>query len=90
MEIIIALVVIVVVAYFVFFRKADEATPAVEVAPYKVEDPVVTETASQAMVESVAPAKKPRAKKAAPAVKKAAPAKKPVAKKTATRKPTAK
>lgn len=84
MEIIIGLIVLAVVAYFVFKpKKAVEA----EVAPYKVDvAPEVTpvaEQATQAVVESIAPAKparKPRAKK--PAAKKVA-AKKPAAKKPA-------
>lgn len=43
---------------------------AVEVAPYKVEvAPAVAEQAAQAVVESIAPAKKPAAKKT-PAAKK--------------------
>ena len=75
MEIIIALVVIAVVAYFVFFRKSAE--PVAEAVPYKVEEPVVSATPA-------ATAKKPR-------VAKAATAKKPAVKaKTATRKPKAK
>ena len=57
-----------------FGSKTAEATQP-EAAPYKVETPVVAEPApvdeqaSQAMVESVAPAKKPRAKKPAAAKK---------------------
>ena len=74
-----------------FVGKPTEATQP-EAAPYKVETPVVAdpvptpvvEQASQAMVESVAPAKKAPAKKA--------PAKKPVGEKKprAPRKPKSK
>jgi septal ring-binding cell division protein DamX len=90
MELIIGLIVLAVVAYLVFKpKKAVEA----EVAPYKVdaapeaqpEVASVAEQASQAVVESIAPAKparKPRAKKPA--------AKKPAAKKTAAKKPAKK
>lgn len=56
MELIIGLIVIAVVAYFVFFRKKTEV---VEAAPYKVEAPVA---------EAVKPAP---AKKAKTTVKKA-------------------
>jgi len=93
MELIIGLIVLGVVGYFVFFRKPEERVA--EVAPYKVETveapSPVAEQATQAVVESIAPAKKPRAprKPKAEAVKKA-PAKKAPAKKTATRKPKAK
>lgn len=51
-----------------FGMKSAEATQP-EAAPYKIETPApavsdtITETATQAMVESVAPTKKPRAKK---------------------------
>ena len=84
MELIIGLIVLAVVAYFVFKpRKAVEA----EAAPYKIEEAhvasPVAEQASQAVVESIAPAKKPRAKKA-PAAKKVA------AKKTTAKKPAKK
>jgi hypothetical protein len=58
------------------FGITPKEAPVVEV-PYKVETPTVSpvsEQASQAVVESIAPAKKPAAKKApakkAPAVKK--------------------
>lgn len=62
-------------------EKAEATQP--ELAPYKVEvqavaEPApapVVEQASQAMVESVAPAKKPRAKKPAAAKKPKAPRK---------------
>ena len=61
-----------------FFAKKDE--PVVETAPYKIPEPAATtlvaEQASQAVVESIAPAKKPAAKKAT-AAKKAPAAKKP-------------
>ena len=85
MELIIGLIVIglATAIYFSFKKKETK----VETAPYKietVETPTqVAEQASQAVVESIAPAKKPRAKKA-PAAKKVA------AKKTATKKPIAK
>ena len=50
----------------------------VEEAPYKVETPTpVAEKASQAVVESIAPAKKKPAPKKAPAAKKAPAVKKP-------------
>jgi uncharacterized membrane protein YfcA len=86
MELIIGLIVIAVVAYFVFKPKK---TANAEAAPYKVEAAPeaspVAEQASQAVVESIVTAKKPRAKK--PAAKKVAAkkttAKKPAAKKTA-------
>jgi hypothetical protein len=85
MELIIGLIVIGVVGYFVFFRKSEKTE--VEAAPYKIETvqapTPVAEQASQAVVESIAPAKKPRAKKA-PAAKKVA------AKKTPAKKPKAK
>lgn len=53
-----------------FGMKSAEVTQP-EAAPYKIETPVVVEPtpvveqASQVMIESVAPAKKPRAKKSA-------------------------
>ena len=55
-----------------FGSKAEAAT---EVAPYKVEEPApaptpVAEQATQAVVESIAPAKKKPAAKKAPAAKK--------------------
>jgi hypothetical protein len=59
-------------------------TEVVAEVPYKVETPVaptpVSEQATQAVVESIAPAKKPAAKKTA--AKKAPPAKKPRTPKT--------
>jgi hypothetical protein len=77
MELIIGLIVIGVVGYFVFFRKSEKTE--VEAVPYKIETveapSPVAEQASQAVVESIAPA---------PAAKKVA------AKKTATKKPKAK
>jgi hypothetical protein len=83
MEIILGLVVVAVVGYFVFFRKPAEAV--VETAPYKVEEaPAVSpvaEQASEAVVTSIAPAKKPRATKATAAKKVAV--KKPAVKKPA-------
>jgi len=85
MEIILGLVVVAVIAYFVFFRKAAETV--VEAAPYKVEtveaQSTVVEQARQVVAEEAAPAKKPRATKA-PAAKKVA-AKKAPAKKPATK-----
>lgn len=57
-----------------FGMKSAETTQP-EAAPYKIETPApavsnpVIETATQAMVESVTPAKKPRAKKPAAAKK---------------------
>jgi len=63
-----------------FFVKAPEA-PA-PVAEYKVETPVVStvsEQATQAVVESIAPAKKKPAAKKAPAVKKPRAPRKPKA-----------
>jgi hypothetical protein len=60
MEIIIGLVVVAVIAYFVFFRKA-ATVEVVDVVAYKVETPV------EVQPEFPAPVKKPRAKK--PAVK---------------------
>jgi ribosomal protein L12E/L44/L45/RPP1/RPP2 len=90
MELIIGLIVIVVVGYFVFFRNSEKTV--VEAAPYKIETvqapTPVAEQASQAVVESIAPAKKPRATKPATAKKPAA--KKVAAKKTAAKKPKAK
>jgi hypothetical protein len=86
MELLIGAIAILVIAYIVFKpKKAEETThaPVVESAPYKVPEPAATtpiplvaEQASEAMVESVAPAKKK------PAAKKAPAAKKPAAKKT--------
>lgn len=88
MEIIIAIVFVAVVAVVFFSRKPKavvETQP--EAAPYKVEEPVVTEPAptvaeqaSEAMVESIAPAKKPRKPRAPKAE---------VAKTPAVRKPRA-
>jgi hypothetical protein len=83
MELVIGLIVLVVIGVFVF-RPKKEADAVVE-APYKVEEKgfadasPVAEQATQAVVESIAPAKKK------PAAKKA-----PAAKKTAARKPRAK
>jgi hypothetical protein len=65
------------------FGFGPKEAPVVEV-PYKVETPAVSpvaEQASQAVVESIAPAKKPAAKKTA--AKKAPAAKKPRAPKAA-------
>ena len=86
MEIIVGLVVLAIAGYFIFRPKKVEEV--VEAAPYKVETPVA-EQATQAVVESIAPAKKPRAKK--PAAKKAPAAKKTTAAKKprATKKPKA-
>ena len=81
MEIIVGLVVLAIAGYFIFRPKKVEEV--VEAAPYKVETPVA-EQATQAVVESIAPAKKPRAKK--PAAKKA-PAKITAAKKPRAKKP---
>jgi hypothetical protein len=82
MEFIVIGLVVLAGLYIAFRPKKVE----VEVAPYKIEaTPEVTEVAdvaTQAMVESVAPAKKPRAKKATAA-------KKPTVKKATTRKPKA-
>jgi hypothetical protein len=64
-----------------FFGKKEEVTAEV---PYKVEAPVVSTVSNQAVeavVESMAPAKKPAAKKTT--AKKAPPAKKPRAPKAA-------
>jgi len=86
MEFIVIGLVVLAGLYIAFRPKKVE----VEVAPYKIEaTPEVTEVAdvaTQAMVESVTPAKKPRAKKA-PA--KATASKKPTVKKATTRKPKA-
>ena len=58
-----------------FFSKKEEAVEAP--APYKVDTPTpVSEQATQAVVESIAPAKPAKAKKE-PAAKKAPAAKKP-------------
>jgi hypothetical protein len=95
MEIILGLIFVAVVAVVFFSRKPKELVEA-EQAPYKVEEstpavtaePVVTqvaEQASEAMVESIAPVKKPRKPRA---TKPAAVKKAPAAKKT-TRKPKA-
>lgn len=86
MELVIGLIVLVAAGFFIFRPKKVEEV--VEVAPYKVETPVeapsaVAEQATQAVVESIAPAKKPRAKK--PAAAKTT-AKKPAAKKVAAKK----
>lgn len=83
MEILLAIVIVVVGLAVYFNRKPKPTVNPCEDAPYKVETPAeaptpVAEKASEAMVESVAPAKKPRAKK--PAAAKTA--KKPAAKKT--------
>jgi len=85
MEIILGLIFVVLVATIFFSRKPKELVEAEQV-PYKVETPApVAEQATEAMVESVAPAKKPRKPRATtPAATKKAPA----AKKT-TRKPKA-
>jgi hypothetical protein len=58
-----------------FFKSlfGSKAEAAPEVAPYKVEEPAptpVAEQATQAVVESIAPAKKKPAAKKAPAAKK--------------------
>lgn len=72
MEIIIAIAIVVIGSALYFNRKKPETTAEV---PYKVETPVVAEPtpvaeqATQAVVESIAPAKKPRAKKALAAKK---------------------
>ena len=61
MEFIVILLVVLAGLYIAFGRKKAEADP---VAPYKIEvaEPTpVAEQASQAVVESIAPAKKPRA-----------------------------
>ena len=74
-----------------FGGKTEEA-PKTE-APYKVEPPTtVAEKATEAMVESVAPAAWPfpDAQKPAEAPKKKAPAKKTAAKKTTAKKSTTK
>jgi hypothetical protein len=78
MELVIGLIVLVIAGVFIFRPKKEaEAAP---VAEYKVETPTpVAEQATQAVVESIVPAKKK------PAAKKA-----PAAKKTAARKPKAK
>lgn len=75
MEIIIGLVVVAGALYFIF-RKKEETAAFAETpkAPYKVEAPAaapsVAEQATQAVVESIAPAKEKPAKKAkAPAAK---------------------
>ena len=97
MEIIVALLLIGVVGYFVFFRKKEEAVA--EVAPYKVETPVqepeVVKVVEEAPVVTVevaepvvapvveeAPAKKPR-KPRTPKAEAKAPAKKAAPKKAA-------
>jgi hypothetical protein len=92
MEIIIAIIVVLAVTVWFYSRKPKELVEA-EQAPYKMDAAPVAQAeinsvgdqASQAMVESTAPAKKPRA----PRKPKAETAKKPAAKKT-TRKPKAK
>jgi len=95
MEIIIGIIFVIIVA-LVFFSRKPKVAEVAEPVPYKVEtvEPTptpVVEEASQAMVESIAPAKKPRAprKPKAEAAKKA-PSKTAPAKKTTTRKPKAK
>jgi hypothetical protein len=89
MEIILGIIFVVIVALIFFSRKPKELVQAeqAEVAPYKVEEtpaPAV-EPATQVMVESIAPAKKPRKPRTPKAE---TTAKKPAAKKT-TRKPKA-
>jgi hypothetical protein len=81
MEIIIALVVAAVVAYFIFKPRKQEEVVAE--APYKVEEPVKVEAQITDAVTQAAPVKKPRAKKAT--ASKATAAKKPRAKKTTTK-----
>jgi hypothetical protein len=88
MEIIIGIIIVVGIAVVLINRKPKSTVTVVESAPYKVDVPSVAEEATKAVVESIAPAKKPRATKA-PAAKKVA-AKKVAAKKTATKKPKAK
>jgi hypothetical protein len=66
---------------FGFGSKVEASAPVVEV-PYKVETPAptpVAEQATQAVVESIAPAKKKPAAKKAPAAKKPRAPKKPKA-----------
>lgn len=91
MEIILGLVAVLVVVYFVFFRKAEETT-VVEAVPYKVETDeaklAVVEQARQVVAEEVAPVKKPRAKKAP--VAKTTTVKKTAVIKPVARKPKAK
>jgi hypothetical protein len=63
-----------------FFTKKEET--AVETAPYKVDalaPTPVAEQATQAVVESIAPAKKPAKAKKAPAAKKPRASRKPKA-----------
>jgi hypothetical protein len=92
MEIIIGIIFVLIVATVFFSRKPKELVEA-EKAPYKMDAAPVAQAeinsvgdqATQAMVESAAPAKKPR-KPRAPKVEGV---KKPAAKKTA-RKPKAK
>lgn len=86
MEIIIALIVAGVAAYFIFRPKKTEEVVAP--APYKVEAPKVEEAPAPVVVETVVEAKPAKAKKA-PA-KKTTAAKKTTSKATATKKPRAK
>ena len=92
MEIIIAIIAVLAIAIVLYSRKPKELVEAeqAEAVPYKVETPAVSpvaEQASQAVVESIAPAKKPRA----PRKTATTTAKKPAAKKTtAAKKPKAK
>ena len=94
MEIILVIAVVVIGVAVFYSRKPKDLVEA-EQAPYKVEAAPtaqaeinsVADQATQAVVESIAPAKKPRA----PRKPKAETVKKPAAKKTtATRKPKAK
>jgi hypothetical protein len=98
MEIIIAIIVVLAGAIWFYSRKPKDLVEAeqAEVAPYKVETveapapSPVAEKATQAVVESIAPAKKPRAPRKPKAETAKPAAKKVAAKKTAGRKPKAK
>jgi hypothetical protein len=91
MEIIIAIIVVLAGAIWFYSRKPKDLIEAeqAEVAPYKVDAPVVTTPVAEPVVTlevETAPAKKPRA----PRKTATTTTKKPAAKKTAGRKPKAK